>query len=279
LDGAGTLSDRWALAAGRAATKGCRICHGPRLPGARLCGPCKAALKRARQETVSEALSPPGIAAEQVKAARRRKKSLPAPPPASPARTRWLLPALAIALPALLAGGYLAQWLAHSAAAHAPSVAVPAPVTTPAPAVAQPPARTVSGGDSAAREAKPGATTPAPTPAAGPHPVILNAPIRPAQKRPVESAAVANAIAAARFEGTGEPAVTPPAPVVEAPPPVVEAPPPDRWQVMSAAIARCGREDFIASVICEQRVRFQYCEGQWGQVPQCPSAVNKEYSR
>ena len=58
MDGAGTISGRWALAAGRAAIKGCHICHGPTLPGMRLCTQCKAALKRARQETVSELATP-----------------------------------------------------------------------------------------------------------------------------------------------------------------------------------------------------------------------------
>src|SRR5207244_8247847 len=60
-----TLPDRWALAGGRASTKGCVICRGPRLPGARLCAPCKAALKRARLETVSELVPRPSRAAAE----------------------------------------------------------------------------------------------------------------------------------------------------------------------------------------------------------------------
>lgn len=55
-----------------------------------------------------------------------------------------------------------------------------------------------------------------------------------------------------------------PAPVAVPEPAVV-----DRWQAMNAAIAACRRETFFAGVICEQRVRLRYCEGFWGDVPQC----------
>jgi hypothetical protein len=55
------------------------------------------------------------------------------------------------------------------------------------------------------------------------------------------------------------------------PPAVVEAPRPDRWQLMTEAIARCPRADFSNRYSCEQRLRAQYCEGHWGQVPQCAS--------
>jgi hypothetical protein len=48
---------------------------------------------------------------------------------------------------------------------------------------------------------------------------------------------------------------------------------------MAEGIARCGRENFIAGVICEQRVRLQYCEGYWGQAAQCPSGINNDHGR
>ena len=35
-------------------------------------------------------------------------------------------------------------------------------------------------------------------------------------------------------------------------------------------LSRCTREDFIARVICDQRVRFRYCDGYWGKAAQCP---------
>jgi hypothetical protein len=56
-----------------------------------------------------------------------------------------------------------------------------------------------------------------------------------------------------------------------APPPAAPKPVPrvDPWQQMAEAIGRCP-EAFLGRVVCEQRVRLQYCEGHWGQVPQCP---------
>jgi len=43
-----------------------------------------------------------------------------------------------------------------------------------------------------------------------------------------------------------------------------------RWKRLDEELSQCTREDFIARVICGQRVRFRYCDGYWGKVPQCP---------
>ena len=151
MDGAGTLSGRWALGAGRAPTRGCAICHGPRLPGARLCAPCKAALKRARLESVADLVPLPSPAAAEAEAARRRraKARSPAKHAAPRRRPRLLVPVLAIAVAAIAAGGYLALRVARpsvdSAAVSTPrvqhSVPVPAlPVArTDVPVVVPPP--------------------------------------------------------------------------------------------------------------------------------------------
>jgi hypothetical protein len=48
---------------------------------------------------------------------------------------------------------------------------------------------------------------------------------------------------------------------------------------MADAIAQCGREGFFAGVVCEQRVRLQYCEGHWGQAAQCPNGIVNEHRR
>jgi hypothetical protein len=69
-----------------------------------------------------------------------------------------------------------------------------------------------------------------------------------------------------------------PAPVVQtlavapaAPPPAArEAPRPDPWQQLNDSLARCAGGLFDR-IVCDQRVRAQFCEGQWGQVPQCPT--------
>ncbi len=50
------------------------------------------------------------------------------------------------------------------------------------------------------------------------------------------------------------------------------APMPDRWARMEEDMAKCTREDFINRVICAQRVKFRYCGGYWGKVPQCPGS-------
>jgi hypothetical protein len=54
------------------------------------------------------------------------------------------------------------------------------------------------------------------------------------------------------------------------------APVPDRWQMMAEAMAQCSPAKFFSRLACEQRTRNRYCEGFWGQVPQCPSAPAKE---
>ena len=63
--------------------------------------------------------------------------------------------------------------------------------------------------------------------------------------------------------------------------PVVPTPEPaaDRWQAMTIAIERCAREDFLASVVCDQRTRLQYCDGHWGAVPQCPAGNRADQAR
>ena len=43
----------------------------------------------------------------------------------------------------------------------------------------------------------------------------------------------------------------------------------DDTQTLNSALERCGEEKFLAGVICEQKARLRFCEGKWGQVPQC----------
>ena len=54
---------------------------------------------------------------------------------------------------------------------------------------------------------------------------------------------------------------------------------PDRWEAMIAAITRCSRESFLTGVVCSERVRLQYCDGYWGEVPQCRGATRPDTSR
>ena len=48
----------------------------------------------------------------------------------------------------------------------------------------------------------------------------------------------------------------------------------DDGLALAAALEKCGDEKFLAGVVCEQKVRLRYCDGKWGQVPQC-TAVSK----
>src|SRR5258705_5854015 len=146
----------------------CTICGKTTLPGAMLCVPCKAALKRARSITVQESLRRPSV----IDARRHARRARPAdsiPPPQSPPRARVSPDAIktfhagsrvfvALLFVAVLAGAvYFGQrelsanaWSGGSVAAAAvrpatvESVATPqAPAVEPAPAPAPPPTATV----------------------------------------------------------------------------------------------------------------------------------------
>ena len=47
---------------------------------------------------------------------------------------------------------------------------------------------------------------------------------------------------------------------------------PEPWQAMHVSLARCGG-DLIARIVCDQRVRRRFCEGHWGEAPECASRV------
>ena len=57
--------------------------------------------------------------------------------------------------------------------------------------------------------------------------------------------------------------------------PVAEAsknPGPDRWHAMYASLARCSG-DVSARIVCDERVRRQFCEGHWNNAPACANGV------
>lgn len=83
-----------------------------------------------------------------------------------------------------------------------------------------------------------------------------------AAERPKAAAAPATSTAPAE----------PRAPAVAAAPAAAPAPVADRWSRMERELSQCTREDFVARVVCGQRVRFRYCDGYWGKVPACPGS-------
>ena len=262
----------------RTAPPKCRICGKAAPRGAGLCPQCKAAVKRARQvPTVMSrfmplALSAPGSGrGSPGSGSVLQAGAVPARPPApKPAGWSVFAAVAAFGLAACVIGFFVALQddddpgaseftPAASAARHGatrssrlvtmPAVETPAssePADAGLPLAEAGPAPPSGSGKAPNRRSSAGTAAGAewvPTTASGPL---------------IETDAATSPVGAA--EGGAPLSAAPPAP---------EAPMPDRWQAMSAAIASCGREDFFAGVICEQRVRLRYCEGYWGDVPQC----------
>jgi hypothetical protein len=51
----------------------------------------------------------------------------------------------------------------------------------------------------------------------------------------------------------------------------------DPW-LMHVSLARCGG-DLIARIVCDQRVRRNFCEGHWGEAPECPSGIANDHGQ
>jgi hypothetical protein len=65
-----------------------------------------------------------------------------------------------------------------------------------------------------------------------------------------------------------------------APAPETQATPAsDRHQLMATALSRCERENLLAGFVCKERAWLQFCDGQWGEVPQCPGGVRSNNTR
>jgi hypothetical protein len=269
----------------------CTICGKPSLPGKSLCGPCKAALKRARYVTVQEdprpsisvwaprrkhRRNPDGASARNASAEPERRTSRERaanPPPTGTRLTgrHLLIGGIAIAALGLSVFAALRQSTTRSAAttevaAPSPAPTVPestaaAPLPSPTPAVvadlpvrgAAPPT-TVPDTSGHADDILPG-RTPAKAPGAG-------------RGRSAALSLTPSATSVAEPELV----VIPQEPPKPAPAPA--RPPVDRWQTMSDALGNCDREGALNGFICGQRVRIQYCDGYWGKVPQCPGAIS-----
>jgi hypothetical protein len=279
VDGAGTISGRWALAAGRGAAKGCRICHGPALPGMRLCTQCKAALKRARQETVSELLPPParGPSARSARRDAARQAVVETGSEHSGTRRReWRIAAIILCVAAAAGLAYAGLRLARPPDSLPDGQAAPSATTPMSPGEPLAPPLPEPAAGPASSALAPAATratvpqearhTPAPMPQAP-----------PASSRSDDAAPAPTARAFTLFATAPE--LPPPQPAVSPAPVAPPAPAPDRWQRMAEAISACGREGFLAGVICEQRVRLQYCDGYWGKVAQCPNGVANDHGQ
>ena len=256
------------------------------MPGERLCAPCKSALKRARDTTVSEAILP-------LKRARRRpgrdgatsrEAGASAAPAASTRGSRARLVAVGlVAAVVVVAAG---TWLAHSRSADgtiAPRYSVGPPESN---------AETIKAAASTGARPSPlpAAQAPSPTGAAAAarvpvDPLAMPANIavpRPPVAVPAEPAPLASSGPPARGAAT-DPAlgafpaeIRAPAPVVVA---EVAAPKPvqDRWHRLADALDRCPADDVVARTVCQESLRIEQCEGYWGSVAPCPARQERDY--
>jgi len=269
----------------------CQICGRRNVQGAKLCADCRAARKRAYDPTITQPLlamagagtisrtlsrlrrSDNSPEAKARRAARKAKAAGEAPPRAAATAaagpvavgSRSILWAL-LAIGVVVAG--IAGWHLPSRTPGAPDVET-APTATPA----QP------APDAAPARMTPSATTP-PATALPPLPTIVEREIVPNSHAEGKPATAKRTPAPKAVAPPPEPAAevevvraAPPEPAPPAPKPVPRA---DPWQQMNEAIGRCPA-GFLGRVVCEQKVRLQYCEGQWGKVPQCPGGPSADH--
>ena len=217
----------------------------------------------------------------------RRREAAPAPvaespavasPPSAP--VNWIARGAfaAVACGLFLAGGV---WLAHTrtiAGTIAPRYAIAGPEvgseTIQAASTTAAPARAVAAPVEKAAQA-PAVDEEAPRPDPRTLPSTITMPRGNGSQGDAQAGAAAQA---------GAPVPPAPAPAVESPlpPPVAVAlpaprPVPDRWQRLAEQLARCGSGDVIARAMCEESLRIEHCEGNWGRVPACPAKVEREY--
>ena len=254
----------------------CQICGRSSLAGAKLCSDCRAARKRAFAATVTQPLlaaaSKSGgrllrpsqsVAAAVRRAAEQSLFVKPAPPQESVHYPHISLVALVAPLAVMMVfGAYSAHRVAVNKAADASAAAAQASASE------RPPAASAMSVAPTLRGLKPTATA---------------EPVQKAETPPqIEPKTDAKRITKPRVI-----AATPPAPLLEklsasaAVAPVMEAPAPplpNKWQSMNDSLTQCNG-GLIDRVVCDLRVRQQYCEGYWGKVPQCPGGVASDHGQ
>lgn len=277
----------------------CRICGRKAPRGAKLCAQCKAAVKRARRipHVVSRFL-PLGIsgpASDGREDGRRGAKptrrarwfAVPAVPGVWGACVAIVVFGLAVAVTAYFAVQEIEddpERLGVVGAGFNEPRAEPraAPATdTRDPLVLRPPAEaTETATDAYAGAARVAVATP--MVAAKPSPRIAAAdpkwakPVMPSSDARQETTPRESDVARDSAAETGGST-----PVAKLAPAAIDQTPSarDRWQAMNAELARCSGANFIARVLCDQRTRWRYCQGYWGQVSQCPAASRVDAGR
>jgi hypothetical protein len=277
----------------------CRICGRMAPRGAKLCEQCKLALKRARQvPTVVTQFLPLAISGP-VSHGRDRghRRASPArsahrfAAPSVPGSTWGVCAAIVIFGLALAATGYFAVQEIKDDPDRAGVAAVPfhEPVAEPRSAPATEPTETLVlrapiERNETARDAYAGAARALPPALTAPKPVSRIAVADTKAARPGMPSSDARPQTPSGKSGAAQGptyAARVSTPMANVAPAAIGDEPsaPDRWQAMSVELARCSRENFIAGVLCDERARWQYCEGYWGQVPQCPAASRVDGGR
>ena len=270
----------------------CLICARPARRGATLCAQCKAALRRARHapSVKTEYLPRSPVVRTDTRrfernssysrAARRATPVVP-PPPAALGGWGTYATIISFGLAVCLTGylaigeneraysvGRTAPPVAPSTAPAAPQEGLAAKVATPLPAVAADPRSSSApwyevGDDEhvAIFESLPVTRASADRK-------------RARAARAAKNSSVAQGATEARKAGVGtrRPVVAP-AMVANAHEGSSEPAAPDRWEQLASAQSSCDRENVIAGLVCKERVRLQFCEGEWGVAPQCPMAM------
>jgi len=263
-------------------TRTCSICRQQTRPGSKLCVACKAALKRARHETVSQLEPLPRRAGPGSESVRRPRTRKPAPVSTKPiSAAKWRLRhrdlvTVSVAVLALVIYVEAPGWRSRGSPPAPPEAAAAVVPRPPAPVVAdssevelpQTPAEPVVRTPEALR----GETTMMVAPATGARTRVVHEQPAVVAPTPVDSSPSA-------FGTVEEAQQTAPAPEPVPLPPPRERPQADRWQVMQETIAGCGREGFIDRFICEQKARLAACEGHWGRVPECPSGIANDHGQ
>ena len=248
----------------------CPICGKQTLPGAKLCGPCRAALKRAKDDSVWEL--PPSQRPGEAELGQPRQAQWVLGTPRFASWRMWAL-GLAVLGICAFAGVQFARSGEPPVAAPKTAAAVTQPIVAdPPPAPPQraiPASAQLDGGTAAPTTTPPHADDAlVQPPRHGEHP---SAPRAPKSTRPVPEPAAPEIVPTA------------PSPPVEAPRPAPAPPPPvrpaDPWQRMQEAMARCRAEDLFGRLGCEYRVRTSFCEGHWGEVAQCPAPVTNDHGQ
>jgi hypothetical protein len=277
----------------------CMICGGQTLPRSKLCKPCRSALRRARDDTVSELMPLPRrmdvlawqhprgvsgplrvteVSSEPNDGRRPRPLGTLIEPVFGLGRKSPLRTA-ALALVALAVGSLAFVGTQQMRLESESGVTRDAPATL---SEAQPTRISPASLAAAARES---ASLPADEVGVE-TPIVVEAQVapvrnrrdapRPERPRAPKPSVSPQADAVAAFGPVDPPRA---APVAASVPPVPQAPQLDRWQSLSAALARCTGGDLWKRASCEHAARQQYCDGSWGQNAMCPSGIANDHGQ